>query len=182
MGRSFVCSEYRNAAGLILLWRGIGRFVAQNPRYRILFGPVSISQAYSRASRELIVDFICNRDHMHPWSSLVLPRNPFSDRRPTSVGSGLPLASFLTDIEEVSGLVGDLEPDQKGVPMLLKQYLKLGGKMLGFNVDPAFASVLDGLILVDLRDTPVKTLSRYLGAEAAATFLAFHQPARDLAG
>jgi hypothetical protein len=82
---------------------------------------------------------------------------------------------FLEDIEEVSGIVADLEPDQKGVPVLLKQYLKLGGKMLGFNVDPKFSGVLDGLILVDLLDTNPKTLSRYLGNEQAASFLVHHR-------
>ncbi len=59
--------------------------------------------------------------------------------------------------------------------MLLKQYLKLGGKMLGFNVDPKFRGVLDGLILVDLVETDPKTLCRYLGAEEAAVFLAHHR-------
>jgi putative hemolysin len=175
MGRSFVCSRYqRSAAGLFLLWRGIGQFIARYPRYRVLFGPVSISQAYTQASRELMVDFIRLGEHMHPLGKFVRPRHPFSRRPGTSVDSGLPVARFLQDIEEVSGLVADIEPDQKGVPILFKQYLKLGGKMLGFNVDPKFSGVLDGLVLVDLLDTDSKTLSRYLGSEQAAAFLAHH--------
>jgi putative hemolysin len=175
MGRSFVCDRYqKSASGLFLLWRGIGQFIARNPRYRVLFGPVSISAAYARASRELIVDFVRLGDHMHPLSRFVRPRHPFSRRRGASIDSGLPVARFLDDIHEVSGLVADIEPDQKGVPILLKQYLKLGGKMLGFNVDPKFRGVLDGLILVDLAETDAKTLARYLGAEEAAAFLAHH--------
>jgi putative hemolysin len=175
MGRSFVCERYqKSASGLFLLWRGIGQFIAQNPRYRVLFGPVSISAAYAPASRELIVDFVRLGDHMHPLSGHVRPRHPFSRRSGASVDSGLPVARFLDDIQEVSGLVADIESDQKGVPVLLKQYLKLGGKMLGFNVDPKFRGVLDGLILVDLVETDPKTLSRYLGAEEAAIFLAHH--------
>jgi hypothetical protein len=31
--------------------------------------------------------------------------------------------------------------------------MRLGGKLLAFNVDPAFSNVLDGLILVDLVQT-----------------------------
>jgi hypothetical protein len=85
------------------------------------------------------------------------------------------VARFLDDIEEVSGIVADLESDQKGVPVLLKQYLRLGGKILGFSVDPKFSGVLDGLILVDLLGTNPKTLSRYLGANQAAAFLAHHR-------
>jgi putative hemolysin len=176
MGRSFVCSRYRrSASGLFLLWRGIGQFILEHPHYRVLFGPVSISAAYAQVSRELMVDFIKLGDHMHPFGRYVRARHPFTRRWGASIESGLPVARFLQDIEEVSGLVADIEPDQKGVPVLFKQYLKLGGKMLGFNVDPKFSGVLDGLVLVDLLETNPKTLSRYLGAEQAAAFLAHHR-------
>src|SRR5262249_25085051 len=41
LGRSFVRSEYqRGFAPLLALWRGIGAYLARNPRYRVLFGPV----------------------------------------------------------------------------------------------------------------------------------------------
>jgi putative hemolysin len=183
MGRSFVCSQYqRSASGLFLLWRGIGQFVARYPRYRVLFGPVSISSAYTQVSRELMVDFIKLGDHMHPLSHFVKARHPFSQRRRASLESGLPDLRFFGDIDEISGLVADLEPDQKGVPVLFKQYLKLGGRMLGFNVDPQFSGVLDGLILVDLLRTDVKILSRYLGAPQTSAFLSQHGSQHRVAG
>ena len=183
MGRSFVCERYqRSTAGLFLLWRGIGRFIAERPRYRVLFGPVSISAAYAQASRELMVDFIETADRLHPLGRYVRPRRPFARRRRLSVDNGLAAVPFLQDIEEVSSLVSDLEPDHKGVPILFRQYLKLGGKVLGFNVDHQFSGVLDGLVLVDLLETEMKTLVRYLGREAAATFLAYHRSERKAAG
>jgi hypothetical protein len=40
------------------------------------------------------------------------------------------------DVEELSTLVSDIDFDRKGVPILLKQYLKLGGELVAFNVDP----------------------------------------------
>src|SRR5262249_6694746 len=111
MGRSFVCPRYqKSASGLFMLWRGIGQFVAQRPQYRILFGPVSISRAYAQVSRELMVDFIKLGDHMHHLGRYVRPRHPFARKRRASVDSGLPAAPFLGDIEEISGLVADLEP------------------------------------------------------------------------
>jgi hypothetical protein len=58
------------------------------------------------------------------------------------------------------------------MPILLKQYLKLGGRMLGFNVDNNFNDCLDGLVLVDLYDTDQKVLRRYMGKEGASAFLA----------
>src|SRR5690606_21062494 len=43
LGRSFVQAKYqRSYMPLLLLWRGIGTFVARNPQYARLFGPVSI--------------------------------------------------------------------------------------------------------------------------------------------
>lgn len=32
---------------LLLLWKGIGAFIVANPRYRFLFGGVSISNEYT---------------------------------------------------------------------------------------------------------------------------------------
>ena len=59
MGRSFVRIEYqRSYAPLLLLWRGIGAYARQNPHYKILFGPVSISNDYHPNSRELMVNFL----------------------------------------------------------------------------------------------------------------------------
>jgi hypothetical protein len=56
----------------------------------------------------------------------------------------------------------------------LRQYLRLGGRLLGFNVDHSFSDVLDGLMVVDLTKTEPKLLERYLGKAEAAVFLAFH--------
>jgi hypothetical protein len=65
------------------------------------------------------------------------------------------------DIEDLSALVSDVEQQPIGIPVLLRQYLKLGGKLLGFNIDPKFANALDGLILVDLTKTEPKMLKRF---------------------
>ena len=82
-----------------------------------------------------------------------------------------PLArTVIRELEEVSSLIADVESDQKSLPVLMKQYLKLGGKLLCFNIDPAFSYVMDGLILVDLTQTEPRILERYMGKSGAATF------------
>ncbi|NTW58404.1 MAG: hypothetical protein HGA43_04505 [Nitrospirae bacterium] len=78
------------------------------------------------------------------------------------------------DIDELSSLIAEIEPDGKGVPVLLRQYLKLNGGILGFNVDKDFNNVLDALIIVDLTRTDPKVLQRYLGKDGAEAFLAYH--------
>jgi hypothetical protein len=52
--------------------------------------------------------------------------------------------------------------------------MKLGGKFLGFNVDAKFSNVLDGLLLVDLREARPDLLARYLGKQGSVEFLARH--------
>lgn len=173
LGRSFVRLEYqRSFSPLLLLWRGIGEFVARHPRYATLFGPVSISNHYAPVSRRLLVDYLRAHSFQGNLARYVRPRRPFRNLTPAPWDAAF--LSDLRDIEQVSALVANLEADQKGAPVLLKQYLRLGGQMLGFNVDNQFGDALDGLILVDLRRTELRALSRYLGASGAHAFLSAH--------
>jgi putative hemolysin len=173
LGRSFVRQEYQKGfVPLLLLWKGIGAFLARNPRYKTLFGPVSISNQYEAISRELMVTFLEKYASMREWAGLVRNRNGFRGGLLKGVHRPVfPDAGF--GVEELSQVVGEIEGERSGVPVLLRQYLKLGGKLLGFNVDPKFANALDGLILVDLTKTSPKLLERYLGKDEAQTFLEF---------
>ncbi len=171
LGRSFVRPEYqRSYSPLLLLWKGIGQFVARHPHYRTLFGPVSISGDYATQSQQLLVQFLRANNYLPQLARLVRPRRPFrAPLRPDWVRHGTP-----GDLEQLSELVSAMERDQKGVPVLLRQYLKLGGHILGFNVDEAFNNALDGLIMVDLRQTDPKVLAKYMGREQAEHFRTLH--------
>ena len=107
------------------------------------------------------------------FTRLVRPRKPFRTAK-----GGMEGHTALRDADLVSDVVASLEPDQKGMPVLLRQYLKMGGNVLAFNVDPAFNDALDGLIMVDLRQADPRVLARYMGKAAAATFLAHHSAVR----
>lgn len=170
LGRSFVRLEYQKTfTPLLLLWRGIGQFLVSHPRYRILFGPVSISADYTRASRQLMVKFLNTYYQSSALAPLVRARNPF--RVNPSRQTHELVDTAVWDIEELSTLIADIEIDRKGVPILLKQYLKLGGELVAFNVDRHFSNALDGLIVVDLRKTDIRVLERYMGPDGAAAFL-----------
>jgi putative hemolysin len=175
LGRSFIREEYqRGFTPLLLLWKGIGAFVARNPRYKILFGPVSISNRYQAVSRELMLSFLEKYAFLRDWTGLVRNRRALGERLLKGANRpALPSSGF--DIDDLSEVVSDVEQKQTGVPILLRQYLKLGGKLLGFNVDPKFANTLDGLILVDLTKTDPKLLERYLGKGEAQSFLEFQK-------
>ncbi len=164
VGRSFIRSEYQKKhATLSLLWRGIGRFVTTHPRYKILFGPVSITQEYNRFSRDLMVQFLRTKKMDNKLARLVKAKRPPRKRR-FKPDVKEQILQF-EDIDDVSAMVSEIETDQKGVPVLLRHYLKLRGTLLGFNIDRDFSSVLDGLIMVDLTRTDRRLLSRYLGEE-----------------
>ena len=173
LGRSFVRGEYqRSYSPLVLLWRGIGRFVLRSPQYAVLFGPVSISNSYAPVSRRLMVEYLRTNNSETGLARHVKPRHPFRAQRSTAWDE-VEFAN-LKDIEQLSRVIARIEHDNKGVPILLKQYLKLGGRLLGFNADDQFSDALDGLIMVDLRASEPRVLARYMGEEGAVAFLAHH--------
>ena len=172
MGRSFVRAESQRSFGaLLMLWRGIGTYVVRHPQYRYLFGPVSISNDYHPLSQQLLVSMLKRHKFDAENASEVRPRRPFRLR-----DSELPPFDAMDDADSrvLADLLGTLEEDEKGVPVLLRQYLKLGGRMLGFNVDPAFSNVVDSLLIVDLMQTEPDILARYFGHEGSASFRAYH--------
>lgn len=174
LGRAFVPPEYqRDYSPLLLLWRAIAAFVFDNPRYRMLFGPVSISNTYQSVSRQILARFLYATSYRADLGELVVPRNP-----PAFLRHGAPVSpaagSLIRTLADVGALLAEIEADQKGVPVLVRQYLKLNARLLGFNLDPAFGSVLDGLMLVDLVEVDRTILARYMGAERATRFLALH--------
>jgi putative hemolysin len=176
LGRSFVLPDYqKNYSSLLLLWKGIMRFVASRPESPVLFGAVSISQAYREASRGLIAAYLSDRAS-HQLARFVAPRARFRD--PSRWNPQIRhFAALAADIEDLSVSIADIEDDGKGVPVLIRQYLRMGGRFLGFNVDASFSHSLDALILADLRSAPPALLERCMGRTDAHAFLKRQQVA-----
>ena len=177
LGRSFVRPEYqRSYAPLLLLWKGIGHYLVANPHYRYLIGPVSISNDYSIHSRQLMTSVLSRHYLINELARLVTPRIPVS-LKPVKIHglSNRQCGPLLQDMEEVSALVADIEADNKGIPVLLRHYLSLGGRLLAFNLDQQFSDVIDGLLLVDLLQTERKQLQRYMGREGVEFYFSTQQ-------
>jgi len=175
LGRSFVRPEYqRQYAPLLLLWKGIARFVAAHPEAPVLFGAVSISNEYNSLSREMIVRYFEQREDGREFADLVQARTPFRFPKLRRWDCDA-LCSLLRDLDELAEPISDVEEDGKGLPILLKQYAKVGGRMVGFNLDRKFSDVVDGLVIVDLRHTDASVLERYMGRNGHASFRRFHQ-------
>jgi putative hemolysin len=175
LGRSFVRPEYQKShSPLTLLWRGIGEYVVRHPRYRRLFGPVSISSEYRSLSRQILMAFLQVTCALGDLGRMVRPRHP-ARLSPPRADAARYLGTVVRDLDEVDDLIRDVESDRKGMPVLLRQYLRLNARLLGFNVDPDFGDVLDGLLLIDLTRVARPILQRFMGREGAAAFLAAHR-------
>jgi putative hemolysin len=169
MGRSFVRLELQGAGRVLaLLWRGIGHLLAARPRYRTLFGPVSVSSVYTVASRQLIAARLCEAEYRHPLFGSVQPKRPCLAGEPVATEG---------DIKALSRRIAQLEPDQKGLPILIREYVKLGGQFLAFSVDPDFQDAMDGFVVVNLDRTNPKLLSLHMGPENYERFRDWQKPA-----
>ena len=174
LGRTFVRTEHqRTYQPLMLLWKGIGRFVTLHPKYKTLIGPVSISNNYLSISRQLIAAFSKQNSRQSELARLIKGNCPMAG----VLRGGRKLrdaCTLLHDFQDLSEVISDIETDQKGIPILLKHYMKLGGDFLGFTIDRNFSNVMDVLIMVDLTRTNLKALEKYMGKEGADFFLQYH--------
>jgi putative hemolysin len=166
LGRSFVrLEDQRSFQALYLLWRAIGEYIVRNPRYLTLFGPVSVSSHYQPASRALLARWL-RREVLDPdLAPLVKPRRAFFAPKQSF---RLPL---LREMERVEDYLHDLEPDSKGIPVLVRQYLRMGGRIAALHVDQSFNESLDALVVVDLRRSGRRALTKYFGADRVNAIL-----------
>jgi hypothetical protein len=159
LGRSFIRKEYQQKPlPLFLLWKGILKYLIDNPRYRYLIGPVSISNTFSKFSKSLIVDYI-NRNHFDDeLAQYVRPRKKFKVDF-SSVDTDL-LMSGEDSFKGLDNLISEVETRSMKVPVLLRQYIALNAKIICFNIDPKFADCLDGFLVLDLKKVPQDILEK----------------------
>lgn len=169
MGRAFITAPYqKHPASLDTLWMGIGRFVIKYPQYRYLYGTVSVSSDYTERSRALIHEYLkCHHMHKELAQEVEAKTPPVKMDLLSEDARLLPTA--MGDLRILSAMISDLEPDGRSIPVLLRQYLRLGGKMISFNVDSEFGDTLDCLVLVDLYTAPERLIGRYCGTSLNST-------------
>ncbi len=165
LGRSFITEDYqKKAIPLFLLWKGIMVFLLQNTEYRYLIGPVSISNDFSKFSKSLMVEFVRKYFFDEELAKNIIPRRDFIVKPDKVIDRNIFIDTAEQDINRIEKIIMDIEPGYR-LPVLLKRYLEINGKIIGFNIDPKFNYCLDGLLILDLYNTPqevVKGLSREL--------------------
>ncbi len=167
MGRAFIVPAYqRLATSLDSLWMGIGRYIVAHPQYRYLYGTVSVSAEYNTLSRSLILSYLQQNQMHEELAASISALTPPHELGLLSEDARL-LPTALADPRLLGTLVSELEEDGKSIPVLLRQYLRLGGRMAAFNIDKNFGNTLDCFVIVDLHQTPERVLQRYCGKEQA---------------
>ena len=162
LGRSFIQQKYWGKRSLDYLWYGIGAFLRNNPQYRYLFGPVSISNTMPQMAKELLIFFY----KLYFTDSGYQPcsRNPFRFSLPvTDLAASFVGNNYRQDLVHLKSLLGSMGVS---IPTLYKQYTELcppGGVLfLDFNVDRDFGNCVDGLVVVDIMQLKPQKRKRYI--------------------
>ncbi|MDQ6973025.1 MAG: lysophospholipid acyltransferase family protein [Mariprofundaceae bacterium] len=163
LGRSFVQPRYWGKRSLDYLWAGIGAFLLKHPEYRYLFGPVSISDNYPAAAKDMLVWFYSN--YFSADRPLARARTPFHPGHESLqlIQDAFRGDDFKRDYISLKSRLGHLGCN---VPTLFKQYGELcetGGVCFAdFNIDPDFAQCVDGLVILDLNLLKESKRKRYI--------------------
>lgn len=160
LGRSFVQPKYWGKRSLDYLWFGIGAFLKRHPEYRYLFGPVSLSNTYPAAAKDLIIQFY--KTHFPAFIGSVEARTPYVPETKEATHFGH--EDYKTEFAKLKHMLANMGVN---VPTLYKQYTEVckadGVGFLDFNIDADFGDCIDGLIVVDLYQLKEKKRERYLG-------------------
>lgn len=159
VGRAFVSSSYQQKPlPLFLLWKGIIHVVLRHPEMKYLIGGVSISNQYSKFSKSVIVTFMQSHFYDAHLGQYVSPRKAYKDRLWQEDEEFLK-KSTKSDINKLDKFIEDIEPGNLRLPVLLKKYINQNARVLGFNVDPLFSEVVDGLVYIPISDLPEATVN-----------------------
>jgi len=167
MGRSFIiASEQKSYHSLLLLWKGIGAYVCQNPRYRTFYGTVSLSKQYDPRSVAIM------EKTMVKASVGVTAKTAFSGQLHPEVTQFI--EKNTVELEGLSAIISAIEKDGKDIPVLLKQYHKLGANFHCMAIDTNFNQTPGLLLSVHLPSAPQKLLKLYL-SDNKAEYLAYKE-------
>lgn len=163
LGRSFVQPKYWCRRSLDYLWFGIGAYLHRYPRFRYLFGPVSISNQLPQQAKELLVYFY--HCYFQTPEKLARSKTPFviSAATQTKYSELFEQPSYPESLKLLKTLLANMGAN---IPTLYKQYTELcepgGVTFLDFGVDKGFSNCIDGLVMVDIQQLKPKKRARYI--------------------
>ncbi len=158
MGRAFIVKEQQQKPmPLFLLWKGIVQVIKRHPELEYITGCASVSNTFSKFSKSLIVEYLVRNFGDEQLAQWIIPRKSFKSKLDEEYLNILE-ESTADDLQKIDRLIGDVEPGDLRIPVLIKKYLKQNAKIVCFNVDPLFNDSLDGFMYIHIKDLPEETL------------------------
>ena len=154
LGRSFVCLNHqKDTIALLLLLKGLLYTMVRYPEYKYLIGPVSISSWYPMLYRSIMIHWLRHNYSKPEFAKYVHPKTPFVPDFGRVDAEAL-LFGKMDNLEAFDRYLLRMSSGKYRLPALLKKYIKMGAKIIDYNVDPDFNYCVDGLIMINLEDIP----------------------------
>ena len=100
-----------------------------------------------------MVNYLMKNHFDHSMASNCHPRKKFKSGKKQDNSYETFLAGIDNNIKTMDFCIEDIQQGFN-VPVLIKKYLMMNGKVIGFNVDPDFNNCLDALVLVEVDKIP----------------------------
>lgn len=157
LGRFFIAIEYQQKGlPLQLLLRTIFVLAAAHPEAEYYIGPVSVSNWYPKFYQGLIMEYLSKKHPVEPkLADMLKPHHPFQPDF-LKVDIDALLKSNMDSIEAFDKFLFRLSDGKARVPSLLRKYLRLNAKVIGFNIDTNFNNSFDALLFAKISDFPEK--------------------------
>ena len=164
LGRSFVQPKYWGRRSLDYLWYGIGALLKNNPQYRYLFGPVSISNNYPATAKDLLVHFYSHYFGSEQQPATALLPYQVEPQQKAKYSDAFSGNDYKADFKRMKRMLSEMGCT---VPTLYKQYTEVcehdGVIFSDFNIDPDFSDCIDGFVIVDIEKLKPNKRKRYIG-------------------
>ena len=103
------------------------------------------------------MEFVRLHHYDEQLAAHIRPRHRFRVK-PDKADSEALVKASQADLKKMDRLIAEVDPHETAMPVLLKKYLLLNARIIGFNRDPRFNDALDGLMVLDLNKLPEKTV------------------------
>ncbi|MDC1068160.1 lysophospholipid acyltransferase family protein [Candidatus Kapabacteria bacterium] len=162
LGRSFVQMRYWGSSALDYLWQGIGAFLSKFPKYKYLFGAVSISDSYPSAAKNMLVYY--HQKWFNDTRKIAKAKNPYIIEK-KDLEQIIPIFDSDEFKDDFIKLKRAIRQFGMSVPTLLRRYVDLtdfgGTKFVDFGVDESFANSIDCFVVVELDKLRADFKERY---------------------
>ncbi len=148
MGRAFIIPDHQQKPlPLFVMWNGIRVVMRRHPELEYIVGCASISNNFSKFSRNLMVGFLLKNYGDASLAQDIRPRKPYQLKL-KSTARDLVMNSSSEDLLQFDRRIDEIEPGDLRFPPLIKKYLQQKALIVCFNVDPLFNNSLDGFMYI----------------------------------